>query len=70
MEMYPSAIAYFKSIIKEQPNYPFPYYFLAICLKNNGDDTWRKYANDGFKSLRKLRQSLVMILDTTMFLKG
>ncbi len=48
-----SAIAYFRSIIKEQPNYPFPYYFLAICLKQKGDDTWQKYARDGMQILEK-----------------
>jgi len=49
----PSAIAHFKSIIQEQPNYPFPYYFLAICLKQKGDDTWQKYAKDGIQILEK-----------------
>jgi hypothetical protein len=49
----PSAIAYYKSKIKEQPYYPFPYYFLAICLKRMGDDSWQKYAKDGIQILEK-----------------
>jgi hypothetical protein len=48
-----SAIAHFRSIIKAQPNYPFPYYFLAICLKEKGDQTWQKYAKDGIQILEK-----------------
>ena len=49
----PSAIAHYRSKIKEQPLYPFPYYFLAICLKRLRDDTWEKYAKDGIQILER-----------------
>jgi hypothetical protein len=47
------AIAHLKNIIEAQPNYPFPYYYLAICLKQKGDQTWQKYATEGIQILEK-----------------
>src|SRR5271157_4978261 len=40
-----TAIATCKSMTEKFPQYPFPYYFLSMCLKEKGDPSWRGYAN-------------------------
>lgn len=39
-----SAINKCKLVIEKLPSYPFAYYFLAMCLKENGDQSWIQYA--------------------------
>ncbi len=34
----------YRSIIEEYPNFPFGYYYLALCLRERGDDEWRLHA--------------------------
>ncbi len=45
------AISHYKLIIEKHPNYPFPYYLLAICLQKKGDDSWKILANKGISIL-------------------
>ena len=42
-----SATGYYKSMIAKNPHFPWPYYFLAICLKNQGDKAWLGTAKRG-----------------------
>jgi hypothetical protein len=40
----PEAVDACKAIIEKMPLYPFSYYFLAKCLKEQKDPLWREYA--------------------------
>jgi len=40
----PESIPICKSLIKKFPQYPFSYYFLSLCLKDKGDQSWKGYA--------------------------
>ena len=40
----PEAVDACKAIIEKMPLYPFSYYFLARCLKEQKDPLWREYA--------------------------
>lgn len=42
-----------KSMIKNFPEYPFPYYFLSLCLKEHGDKGWVEYAKKAHSILQK-----------------
>jgi len=35
------------------PRYPFPYYFLAKCLRKLKQDAWRDYAEEAIRILEK-----------------
>lgn len=48
-----SAIEQCKSVIKKLPIYPFSYYFLATCLKEVKNRSWRQYANKAKSILEK-----------------
>lgn len=45
------ALDHYKTVIEKHPRYPFPYYMLAACLTNQGDDSWEIYANAGISIL-------------------
>ncbi len=47
------AINHYKQIIDKHPRYPFPFYPLVICLKKQGDDSWRQYAKKAISILEK-----------------
>jgi hypothetical protein len=38
------ALDQYKSVIKEHPYWPFPYFLLALCLKPQNDPSWESYA--------------------------
>jgi hypothetical protein len=40
----PEAVDACKAVIEKMPLYPFSYYFLAKCLKEQKDPLWREYA--------------------------
>jgi hypothetical protein len=40
----PEAVDACKTVIEKMPLYPFSYYFLAKCLKEQKDPLWREYA--------------------------
>jgi len=46
-----AALTHYRSVIHDQPRYPYPYYLLALCLKKKGDESWRTYARDGISIL-------------------
>jgi hypothetical protein len=52
----PLAIDKCRYIIEKMPLYPFSYYFLAICLKEKGDRSWKDYANKAKSILEKTTQ--------------
>ena len=43
----------YKSIIKQYPQYPFPYYYVAMCLKKQKDPSWKSYALKGIELFTK-----------------
>jgi hypothetical protein len=45
------AINQYKLTTEKHINYPFPYYLLAVCLKNVGDNSWRTFAQKGISIL-------------------
>jgi hypothetical protein len=47
------AINYYKQMIAKHPLYPFPLYPLVLCLKRQGDDSWRQYAREAVRILEK-----------------
>ncbi len=49
----PSAITQCRMVIDKLPLYPFSYYFLAVCLKENGDQSWIEYAKKAKSILEK-----------------
>jgi hypothetical protein len=46
------AITYYLEILRNNPKYPFPYYFLADPYHLRGDQIWRKYAQDAVSILK------------------
>ena len=47
------ALTHYKSIIRDHPRYPFPYYLLAACLKKSGDNSWKTLAENGISILEQ-----------------
>ena len=47
------SINYYKQMTIKHPHYPFPFYPLALCLKRQGDESWRQYANEAVRILKK-----------------
>jgi hypothetical protein len=43
------SISKYHKVITEHPNFPFSYYFLAVCLNGKGDPQWIEYANKARK---------------------
>jgi hypothetical protein len=41
----------YREVIRKFPKFPFAYYFVALCLRDKGDESWRKYAQDAVKIL-------------------
>lgn len=50
------AINHYKQMIVKHPRYPFPLYPLVICLKKQGNDSWRQYARKAVSILEKTTQ--------------
>lgn len=48
------ATEYYKNMIKRYPTYPYPYYFLAFCLKNHGQKHWTDIAQQGAQICEKI----------------
>lgn len=46
----------YRQIIAKFPNFPFGYYFLALCLKDRGDPEWRTHARHAVDILRMTTQ--------------
>jgi hypothetical protein len=40
-------ISHFREVIAKFPYFPFPYWALAVCLKEKGDESWVEYAETG-----------------------
>jgi cell division protein FtsB len=47
------ALEYYRNMTIIHPRYPFPYYFLAKCLRALREDSWRDYAQEGIRILEK-----------------
>ena len=45
MQRGPEAEKQYKELIKKFPKFPFGYYFLAVCLRESGNDEWRDHAH-------------------------
>lgn len=43
----------YKRIIKQYPNYPFPYLYVGECLKRTQDPSWKSYALKGIELFTK-----------------
>ena len=43
----------YHDIVEQFPNYPFPYYVLARCLKTKAQSSWKDYARKGIAILEK-----------------
>jgi hypothetical protein len=43
---------HYQSIISSNPDFPFPYYFLAFCLNQQKDESWIEYAQKGVNILQ------------------
>ncbi len=41
-ECSPSFVSACESVIEKMPLYPFAHYFLALCLKKNGNQSWKR----------------------------
>lgn len=48
-----TALDNYKDIIKKYPNYPFPYLYIASCLKPVKDPSWGDYATKGLDLFKK-----------------
>jgi hypothetical protein len=48
------ATEYYKNMTKRYPTYPYPYYFLASCLKNHGQKHWTDIAQQGAQICEKI----------------
>ena len=46
-----------RAVIEKFPQYPFPYYFLAKCLKEKGDPSWKGFAETAGKIFSKTTQT-------------
>jgi len=44
------------TIIEEYPNFPFGYYYLALCHRERGDDEWRLHAQHALDILKNTTQ--------------
>lgn len=40
-------ISHFREMTSKFPYFPFPYWALAVCLKEKGDESWIEYAETG-----------------------
>jgi hypothetical protein len=49
----PAAIAASRAVIEKLPSYPFSYYLLAQCLRENGDPAWKGIAKTARSIFRK-----------------
>ncbi len=43
----------YRKVIENYPKFPFPYFGLAVCLKNRGDPNWKPYAEKAGEILKK-----------------
>jgi len=46
----------YREVIDKFPNFPFAYYYLAFCLKQRGDSTWKAYGQKSVDILEKTTQ--------------
>jgi hypothetical protein len=49
----PAALQKFRDVISLNPRFPFPYVALALCLRQQGDPSWRDLAVKAVEILRK-----------------
>ena len=42
----------YRNVIQKFPKFPFGHYFLAICLRERGDDEWRDHARKAVDVLK------------------
>jgi len=47
------AEARYREVIDKYPNFPFAYYFVALCLRERNDKGWRQYAEAAVNILLK-----------------
>jgi hypothetical protein len=47
------ALDNYKKIIEKYPKYPFPYLYIALCLKKAQDPSWKDYATKGLEIFKK-----------------
>jgi len=45
--------AKYRKVINEHPKFPFSYCYLANCLRNKNDESWKDYARKGLGILKK-----------------
>jgi len=49
----PEALKDYQRIIKQYPRYPFPYWYIGMCLKEARDPSWKSYATKGLELFMK-----------------
>lgn len=52
MRRGPEAEQRYREVIQRFPKFPFGYYFLAVCLKERGEEEWREHAKLALEILK------------------
>jgi hypothetical protein len=49
-------MSHFRAVISKFPHFPFPYWALAVCLKERGDESWIETAETGKRHVLRVTQ--------------